>query len=251
MSSVPSVAVEVQNLKDDTSKKAEYIVFTTFPKKVKELSDALQGSMFAVEDLSVMHAADLGVPVPSLINGTLEEVKSQPGTKRKRLEEDDVYPLVAPKRPALFSGEVSSNPKLEAVIDFLKPEVIASLNSCSSLKLWIQLMIPKIEDGNNFGVSIQEDILSEVTKAESDISTYLDQMSRYFTSRAKMVSKLAKYPHLKDYRRAVNEYDEKVFFSFKLILTELRNIYVVLYDVIQKNYEKLIKPRNVNTNSLY
>ena len=33
--------------------------------------------MFAVEDLSVMHAADLGVPVPSLINGTLEEVKSQ------------------------------------------------------------------------------------------------------------------------------------------------------------------------------
>ena len=33
--------------------------------------------MFAVEDLSVMHAADLGVPVPSLVNGTLEEVKSQ------------------------------------------------------------------------------------------------------------------------------------------------------------------------------
>ena len=33
--------------------------------------------MFAVEDLSVMHAADLGVPVPSFVNGTLEEVKSQ------------------------------------------------------------------------------------------------------------------------------------------------------------------------------
>ena len=29
-----------------------------------------------------------------------------------------------------------------------------------------------------------------------------------------------------DYRRGVNEYDEKVFVSFKLILRELRNIYV-------------------------
>ena len=29
-----------------------------------------------------------------------------------------------------------------------------------------------------------------------------------------------------DYRRGVDEYDEKVFVSFKLILRELRNIYV-------------------------
>lgn len=29
-----------------------------------------------------------------------------------------------------------------------------------------------------------------------------------------------------DYRRSVNEYDEKVFLSFKLMLRELRNIYV-------------------------
>lgn len=29
-----------------------------------------------------------------------------------------------------------------------------------------------------------------------------------------------------DYRRAINEYDEKVFLSFKMVLRELRNIYV-------------------------
>ena len=40
-------------------------------------------------------------------------------------------------------------------------------------------MIPKIEDGNNFGVGIQEDILGEVSKAEADAGSYLEQVSRY------------------------------------------------------------------------
>lgn len=28
--------------------------------------------------------------------------------------------------------------------------------------MWILFLIPRIEDGNNFGVSIQEEVLSEV-----------------------------------------------------------------------------------------
>lgn len=64
-------------------------------------------------------------------------------------------------------------------------------------------MIPKIEDGNNFGVSIQEDTLAEVQSVESEAAAFFDQISRYFISRAKIVSKVAKYPHIEDYRRAV------------------------------------------------
>lgn len=64
-------------------------------------------------------------------------------------------------------------------------------------------MIPKIEDGNNFGVSIQEDTLAEIQSVESEAAAFFDQISRYFISRAKIVSKVAKYPHIDDYRRAV------------------------------------------------
>lgn len=71
------------------------------------------------------------------------------------------------------------------------------------LKMWISFMIPKIEDGNNFGVSIQEDTLAEVQSVESEAAAFFDQISRYFISRAKIVSKVAKYPHIDDYRRAV------------------------------------------------
>lgn len=69
--------------------------------------------------------------------------------------------------------------------------------------MWISFMIPKIEDGNNFGVSIQEDTLAEIQSVESEAAAFFDQISRYFISRAKIVSKVAKYPHIDDYRRAV------------------------------------------------
>jgi proteasome activator subunit 3 (PA28 gamma) len=112
-------------------------------------------------------------------------------------------------------------------------------------------MIPKIEDGNNFGVSIQEDTLAEIQSVESEAAAFFDQISRYFVSRAKVVSKVAKYPHIADYRRAVQELDEKEFLSLWLVMSEVRNRYCSLHDIVIKNMEKLKKPRSSNAESLY
>lgn len=49
-------------------------------------------------------------------------------------------------------------------------------------------MIPKIEDGNNFGVSVQEDTLAEVQSVESEAAAFFDQISRYFISRGKFLN---------------------------------------------------------------
>lgn len=62
--------------------------------------------------------------------------------------------------------------------------------------MWILFLIPRIEDGNNFGVSIQEDALTEVRTVETEAATYFDQVSRYYISRGKIVAKIAKYPHV-------------------------------------------------------
>jgi proteasome activator subunit 3 (PA28 gamma) len=121
----------------------------------------------------------------------------------------------------------------------------------NSIKVWITLSIPKVEDGNNFGVSVQEEVLGEVVKCEGDIVSYLDQINRYFVTRAKMASKVAKYPMIEDYRQAVDEYDQKVFHNLRVILQELRNTYLLVHDLVVKNVDKIRHPRSANMGALY
>lgn len=42
----------------------------------------------------------------------------------------------------------------------------------------------------------QEDAISEARQVESEAATYLDQISRYYLTRGKMIAKAAKYPHV-------------------------------------------------------
>jgi len=58
------------------------------------------------------------------------------------------------------------------------------------LKMWVSLLIPKIEDGNNFGVSVQEDTLAEIQQVEVESTNYLEQVSRYYAARGKLVTKV-------------------------------------------------------------
>ena len=48
----------------------------------------------------------------------------------------------------------------------------------------------------------------------------------FFNFRGQIVAKVAKYPHVGDYRQFVDELDEKEFLSLRLIAAELRNHYV-------------------------
>ncbi|EDV26701.1 uncharacterized protein TRIADDRAFT_22387, partial [Trichoplax adhaerens] len=146
---------------------------------------------------------------------------------------------------------IPCNRLLEELIDDIKPQIRTLIEKCNCVKIWIQLLIPRIEDGNNFGVSIQEDILGEVARIESEAAGFLDQISRYFISRGKMISKIAKYPFIKDYSRCICELDEKEYLNLRLTLCELRNHYCCLHDTITKNIEKIKKPRSVNTDTMY
>ncbi|XP_037937464.1 proteasome activator complex subunit 3 [Teleopsis dalmanni] len=243
---------KVQEYKDSLIQKAEHLIIQGFPEKIVELNELLSTPMFSERNFNEVHQ-DLNIPIPDPITVNnhddthLDGVDQQPSAKRPR---NDIS-TTGVKVMFLATGSVACNEPLCDMIRIVKPIIRKLVEDSNLLKMWISFMIPKIEDGNNFGVSVQEDTLAEIQAVESEAAAFFDQISRYFLSRAKVVSKVAKYPHIDDYRRAVVELDEKEYLSLWLVVCEVRNRYSSLHDIVIKNLEKLKKPRSSNADSLY
>lgn len=231
-------------------KEAERIVMEEFPKKVIEYDDLLKTHRFSYARLpEMMPDADLNIPVPCV--ATANDVDGDaPATKKQKLDDDHSTNNGTPVY-GFINGSVPCNGQLAELMDQVRPLLRDAVENVNKVKMWITLLIPRIEDGNNFGVSIQEETLGEVRNVESEAASFLDQMSRYFTSRAKLLTKVAKYPHVDDYRRAILDMDEKQFINIRLVVLEMRNHFSTLYDLITKNIEKIKKPRNSNMEMLY
>ncbi|XP_034937745.1 proteasome activator complex subunit 3 isoform X2 [Chelonus insularis] len=239
--------LQVQEYKDSLKSKAEQLLLKGFPEKIVKLNELLAAPSFSNRVLSEVHQElNVTIPDPILIN------HSDEGHKNKRVKLDNNSEDVpGTKVMILPNGPIPCNKRLCDMIRIVKPYIIQLLEDSNLLKMWISFMIPKIEDGNNFGVSIQEDTLAEIQSVESEAAAFFDQISRYFASRGKILSKVAKYPHILDYRRAVQEMDEREYTSLWLVMSEVRNRYCSLHDLVIKNLEKIKKPRSSNAESLY
>lgn len=233
----------LDDFKTKSKLEAEILVTEVFPQKVVMLHELFNSAKFDADRVSEMSNVDLNIPIPGAIynNDTAE-----PNSKKRKGDPENGTPVYA-----LPNGLATTNAPIVELIDIVKPHIRTLITHANQIKMWIAYMIPRIEDGNNFGVSIQEDALAEARQVEAEVAAYLDQISRYFMTRAKIVSKVAKYPHVEDYRRTVKELDEKEFVSLRLVLCELRNQYATLHDLIIKNLDKIKKPRTTNTENMY
>jgi len=242
---------EVSEFKEQIKKEAEALVLKTFPQKILDLQALLTSSKFTIKKLSDI-CTDINIPVPEypFLNHTDGADGDLPSKKRK-YSAIDCDGMSGTKVLVLPNGIAPCNKHVVELIELVKPLIRQLVEDANLLKMWILFLIPRIEDGNNFGVSIQEDTLGEIRTVEGEAAAYFDQMSRYFLSRAKTVAKVAKYPHVEDYRRTIQEIDEKEFLSLRLVVAELRNHYATLHDMVTKNLDKIKSPRSSNTENMY
>ncbi|KAH6939730.1 hypothetical protein HPB50_021103 [Hyalomma asiaticum] len=249
--------IKVEEYKERLKKEAEELVLHKFPEKILELETLLKTDKFSKTDLSAVHV-DINIPVPEppFINHEAD----LPTAKKRRLEtlENEITDFLphmslfaGTKVLVLPTGSVGTNNHIVSIVDIVKPKIWQLVDDTNILKMWIQFLIPRIEDGNNFGVSIQEDALTEIRAVEGEAAAFFDQISRYFLTRGKIIAKVAKYPHVDDFRRTVQELDEKQYVSLRLVLCELKNHYATLHDLITKNLEKIKRPRSSNAENMY
>ncbi|GJQ71678.1 hypothetical protein Trydic_g11373 [Trypoxylus dichotomus] len=230
--------------------KAEELIFNRFPEKIVELNNTVESANFKNKLNTDVHQ-DLNTPVPiRALNNTdgLPPPKRLKYTNSKISSENTLENADDAK---LVFGLVPTNKHILDLAVAVKPHIRSLIEDANLLKMWITVMIPKIEDGNNFGVSIQTGTLAEIQSIETGTSAFLDQISKYYVARGKLVSKVRKYPHVDDYRHAVKELDEKEYLSLCLMMVEIRNHYCSLHDIVTKNFDKIKTPRVTNASESF
>uniref|UniRef100_A0A671MXY9 Proteasome activator complex subunit 2 n=1 Tax=Sinocyclocheilus anshuiensis TaxID=1608454 RepID=A0A671MXY9_9TELE len=194
------------------------------PLKISQLDNLLKGDDFSITDLSSLHAP-LDIPIPD-----------------PPAPEDEVAPKC---------GFIKGNERIVKLLDIVKPEIMALKETCITVSCWISHLIPKIEDGNDFGVAIQEKILERITAVKTKVEGFQTNINKYFSERGDAVAKASKDTHVMDYRSLVHEKDEAAYSEIRVIVLDIRGFYAELYDVISKNLEKVTNPKGEEKPSMY
>ncbi|TGZ61367.1 hypothetical protein CRM22_008015 [Opisthorchis felineus] len=205
------------------TREAEERLRDTIPAKIRELDDLLRDPIFD-------------------LNSGLRNIRMNAEAESAKLEE--ALRNMDPNRTVPVQLPVVNNELMEQAYMSVRPYIIQLIEDTQILRMWVQLNIPRIEDGNNFGVSVQEEVLLETSKAEMDASAMLDFFGDYLMYRAKVASKVCKWPTIKDYRRALCDADEGAYIRLRMNARDVRNLYSRLYDVYHKNALKIRSPRN-------
>ncbi|XP_052589139.1 proteasome activator complex subunit 1 isoform X1 [Peromyscus californicus insignis] len=223
----------------------ENLLGSYFPKKISELDAFLKEPALNEANLSNLKAP-LDIPVPDPVK---EKEKEERKKQQEKEEKDEKKKEDEDKGPPC--GPVNCNEKIVDLLRRLKPEIKDVIEQLNLVTTWLQLQIPRIEDGNNFGVAVQEKVFELMTSLHTKLEGFHTQISKYFSERGDAVAKAAKQPHVGDYRQLVHELDEAEYQDIRLMVMEIRNAYAVLYDIILKNFEKLKKPRGETKGMIY
>lgn len=248
----------LNEIKEKIKRDGEELVLKGFPRKILDLNRLSNSDKYCLT--SALKQYDLNLPIPAKSGSETTDEINKDENKSKDMStkcrdkevfvEDDELVI---SKPFLFpNGRVECNKQFVEMIDELKPKLIQLTEDILLLKLAVNLMVPKIEDGNNFGVEIQRETIETIQGFESQVLKHFDKFETYYETRGDLIAKAAKYPHNQDFRIAVQEGDQRFYWSLCLTLTDVRNYYVSLHDLVTKNMSKIKTPRNAdNTYTMY
>ncbi|KAL0212709.1 hypothetical protein RCL1_006335 [Eukaryota sp. TZLM3-RCL] len=235
---------KLTELKDRISKRAENIYQNEWAQKIIELDELLSQrpeSRPLIDPEAITLEINSALTLPSI-----HTFSTEAGVKRRRSDEPEPVERIKEGENAaswILHNQVPSN---SVVVDFMKrvkKELHTMCESVATVKMYIQLQVPAVSSGDNFGVSVQEDIIGELSRAEESGYGIFDSFTRYLISRGKLISKVLKYPGVVDYTLAIREMDEKELFSLWGVVLEIRNNYLILRDLLLKNLDKVKAPR--------
>jgi len=246
------VAKRLEEFGKNATDAANEIVYRVFPEKILELQKLIDSMSDATFPFHLSHldgSTDSTVYPPPPTD--------EPESKKRKLTGDaSTNGILAAGhssdlRHARYPNVMRANKQTITLHTMLKRECEKLAENCDKVKLWVNLSMPKIEDGDNFGVQIQEEVLTELHRSQESAYNLRDAARLDHVNRAKLCSKIIKYPHIEDYALALKEHDEKQFYVARQNLYDLRNVYAILNDILHKNMAKIRSPKGNNSSGMY
>ncbi|VFV17637.1 proteasome activator complex [Lynx pardinus] len=169
----PEAQAKVDVFREDLCTKTENLLGSYFPKKISELDAFLKEPALNEANLSNLKAP-LDIPVPDPVKEKEKEERKKQQEKedkdgKKKEEDEDKGPPCGP---------VNCNEKIVVLLQRLKPEIKDVIEQLNLVTTWLQLQIPRIEDGNNFGVAVQEKVFELMTALHTKLEGFHTQISK-------------------------------------------------------------------------
>uniref|UniRef100_A0A8D2AKA8 Proteasome activator complex subunit 2 n=1 Tax=Sciurus vulgaris TaxID=55149 RepID=A0A8D2AKA8_SCIVU len=238
---------QVDVFRQNLFQEAEEFLYRFLPQKIIYLSQLLHEDSLNVADLTSLRAPlDIPIPDPPPKDDEMETDKQEKKEGNGKGKGPNLFFLAVPK-----CGFLPGNEKVLALLALVKPEVWTLKEKCILVITWIQHLIPKIEDGNDFGVAIQEKVLERVNAVKTKVEAFQTSISKYFSERGDAVAKASKETHVMDYRALVHERDEAAYGELRAMVLDLRAFYAELYHIISSNLEKIVNPKGEEKPSMY
>jgi hypothetical protein len=84
---------------------------------------------------------------------------------------------------------VEKNDKCSSAISVTLDAIDYALNTIATIEQYVQLSIPKVEDGGNFGVSIQLAAIKVLNDQNEKLDKYMEDLLKYTSTRADALEK--------------------------------------------------------------
>merc|ERR1719204_1384359 len=153
--------------------------------------------------------------------------------------EDFTTPLHSEK------GEINTsvNTNFCKVRNELKKHLQEIMQWMITLSMCISLRVPKIEDGNNFGVNVQSTVREYISGIRNQTLECMKAATTFHQERGKRLSKCVKYPGIEDYSRSCHLADEQQSLHNLRVVNDLKHNLLWIYDICHKNWSKVVDPR--------
>ncbi|KAK8793631.1 hypothetical protein WA171_002764 [Blastocystis sp. BT1] len=217
-----------------------------FSMSSQELAKELYGNIHEFTD-RLVHCNDLKNEFVKSTRGSYDSWVKQQKKRRSQKRNSSVLDIKEPVRDESFTlpadCSIPPNSKLAELLRFVNDEMTKVSRMVVAIKLWISLNVPRIEDGNNFGVSVQEEYIANLNSMEGAISNVVSFISNYLLNRGVLLGNLIRFPDVEDLQYMLASYDEWYIMQFRMNLIDCRNSLALLYDHIGKNINWLYVPR--------